>query len=152
MRIVRYQHPRMAIPRPAFLDPWAGLGQEIDRMVSSAFSELLPDGTTAGSLSRPRADLYEDTDNFHFRVELPGMKKEDIHLEIGEGVLEVSGSRERFAANGESKQTTQFSRSVALPARVQEDKIAARFDDGVLTVTLPKAEEIKPKRIAIQVK
>ncbi len=45
-----------------------------------------------------------------------------------------------------------FSRSVSVPARVQDDKILAKFEDGILTVTLPKAEEVKPKRVAIQVK
>jgi len=152
MRIIRYQNPRMAMPRPAYPNPWAGFEQEVDRMMQTVFSEFLPETVTAGSLAHPRADLYEDKDNFHFRVELPGMKRENIHLEMGDGVLNLSGSRERFAANGEAKESAQFSRSVSVPARVQEDKIAARYEDGVLTVTLPKAEEVKPKRIAIQVK
>jgi HSP20 family protein len=152
MRIVRYQHPRMTMPRPTFLNPWAGFEPEIDRMMHAALTEFLPESLAAGTLAHPRADLYEDKDNFHFRVELPGLKRENIHLEMGDGVLNLSGSRETFATNGESKETTQFSRSVSVPARVQEDKIAARYEDGVLTVTLPKAEEVKPKRIAIQVK
>lgn len=152
MRIVRYQHPRMTMSRPALIDPWAGFGQDIDRMMHTALAEFLPESLAAGSLAHPRADLYEDKDNFHFRVELPGLKRENIRLEMGEGVLNLSGSRESFAANGEAKETTEFSRSISIPARVQEDKIAARYEDGVLTVTLPKAEEVKPKRIAIQVK
>ena len=152
MRIIRYQPPRMTMPRPALSSPWAGFEHEIDRMMQNAFAEFLPENVFAGSLAHPRVDLYEDADNFHFRVELPGLKKENIHLEMGDGVLNLSGSREAFAANGEAKQIAQFSRSVSVPARVQEEKITASYEDGVLTVTLPKAEEVKPKHIAIQVK
>jgi HSP20 family protein len=152
MRIVRYQYPRTTVARSAFLNPWAGFESEIDRMVTSAFGSLLGEGTTETALSHPRVDLYEDKDHFHYRVELPGLKRDDVHVEMGDGVLSVSGTRKGFTHDGATEQTASFSRSVSVPARVQEDKILAKYEDGVLTVTLPKAEEVKPKRIAIQVK
>ncbi len=151
MRIVRYQYPH-SVARSAFMNPWAGFEQEIDRLVSSAFGSLLGEGATESALTHPRVDLYEDKDHFHYRVELPGLKREDIQVEMGDGVLTVSGTRKGFQRDGAGEQTSSFTRSVSVPARVQEDKIVARHEDGVLTVTLPKAEEIKPKRIAIQVK
>lgn len=152
MRIVRYQYPRTAVARSAFLNPWAGFESEIDRLVTSAFGSLLGEGTTGTALSHPRVDLYEDKDHFHYRVELPGLKREDIGVEVGDGVLSVSGTRKGFKSDGAAEQSTSFTRSVSVPARVQEDKILAKYEDGILTVTLPKAEEVKPKRIAVQVK
>lgn len=152
MRIVRYQYPRTSPARSAFLNPWTNLEDEIDRLVGSAFGSFLGEGTTEAVFSHPRVDLYEDKESFHYRVELPGMKREDIQLEMGEGVLTVSGSRKGFKQDGSIEKSTSFSRSVSVPARVQEDHILAKYEDGILTVTLPKAEEVKPKRIAIQVK
>lgn len=152
MRIVRYQYPRTSVARSAFLNPWAGFENEIDRLVTSAFGSLLGEGTVESTLTHPRVDLYEDKDNFHYRVELPGLKREDIQVEMGDGVLTVSGTRKSFKRDGAAEQTASFTRSVSVPARVQDDRIVAKYEDGVLTVTLPKAEEVKPKRIAIQVK
>jgi HSP20 family protein len=152
MRIIRYQQPSTLAPRFSFGSPWAGLEDEIDRFVGTAFSGLFTDTNAESTLAHPRVDLYEDKDNFHFRAELPGLKREDIHLEMGDGVLTLSGTRKSFGVDGSAERTSEFSRTVSVPARVQEDKIAARYEDGILTVTLPKAEEAKPKRIAIQVK
>ncbi|MGH8021106.1 MAG: Hsp20/alpha crystallin family protein [Opitutaceae bacterium] len=151
MRIVRYHNPRSLAPRGFFESPWAGFEDEIDRAMDAAFSGFLNETSFAGT-THPRVDLFEDKDHFHFRAELPGMKKEDVHVELGEGVLTLSGSRKTYAADGKQEQQAEFSRSVSVPTRVQEDKITARYEDGVLTVTLPKAEEVKPKRIAVQVK
>ena len=152
MRIVRYHYPRTSVPRSALLNPWAGFENEFDRLVTSAFGSLLGEGSTESALTHPRVDLYEDKDHFHYRVELPGLKREDIQVEMGDGVLNVSGTRKGFQRDGAAEQTASFTRSVSVPARVQDDRIVAKYEDGVLTVTLPKAEEIKPKRIAIQVK
>ena len=154
MRIIRYQHPRALAPRATYLNPWASFENEIDRLFNGAFSSLIDEGSTpeSESLLHPRSDLYEDKDHFYLRTELPGLKKEDIRVELGEGVLTVSGTRKSFGTDGQAESTSEFSRSVSVPARVQEDQINARYEDGVLTVTLPKAEEVKPKRVAVQVK
>jgi HSP20 family protein len=152
MRLIRYQYPRSVLPRASFVNPWANFEEEVDRVMNAAFSDFLGEATSAEAWNRPRADLYEDKDNFYFRAELAGLKKDDIHVELGDGVLTVSGQRKGFAPDGQAERTTDFSRSVSLPARVQDGSINARYEDGVLTVTLPKAEEVKPKRVAVQVK
>jgi HSP20 family protein len=152
MRIVRYNYPRNVGRLVGLGSPWAGLESEIDRMMSNAFSNIFAEDAQSTALGQPRVDLYEDKDNFHFRADLPGLKKEDIHVEVGDGVLTVSGTRKGFAANGEAEETTKFSRSLSLPAPVKDGKIAANYQDGVLAITLPKAEEVKPKKIAIQVR
>jgi len=152
MKVIRYQNPLISISPARFANPWSRLEDEIDQVVSSAFSGLLGDVSQSAEFSHPRADLYENKDNYHVRAELPGLKRDDIHVELADGVLTLSGERKRFGPDGEAKEASQFSRSVSVPAQVQENKISARYEDGVLTVTLPKAEEVKPKRIAVQVK
>jgi HSP20 family protein len=131
-------------------DALAGF-QDLDRLMQVAFRDLQPAAESTGP-DHPRVDLYEDKDGFHFRAELPGVKRDDIHVELGEGVLTLSGTREAYAGNGEATRSSAFSRSISVPARVKEDQINAGYENGVLTVTLPKAEEVKPKRIAVEVK
>lgn len=152
MTLIRYQRPYSLAPRATFFNRWPNFDEEIDRVFGSAFSSLLQ-GTEGGSIwAHPRTDLYEDKDNFFLRAELPGLKKDDIRVELGEGVLTVAGTRRTFGGDGEKESTSEFSRSVSVPSRVQEGAISAKYEDGVLTVTLPKAEEVKPKRIAVEVK
>ncbi len=153
MRLVHYTHPRSLTARDAFSSPWAaGFQDEIDRVMNSALSNFFGEAVGAPVGGQPRVDLYEDKENFHFRAELPGLKREDIQVEAGDGVLTISGTRRSFSENGKDERKTEFSRSVSVPARIEEGRITARYADGILTVTLPKAEEIKPKRIAVQVK
>jgi HSP20 family protein len=152
MRLIRYQNQYPFARRNPFLGSWSGLEDEIDRLVQSAFSGSFPQITVGGGFNHPQVDLYEDKDNLFFRAELPGMKKEDIHVELTDGVLTLSGERKTFEKDGEAKTTSKFSRSLSVPTRVKADKITAHYENGVLTATLPKAEEVKPKRIAIEVK
>ncbi len=100
-------------------------------------------------------DVYEDKDNVYVRVELPGMKKEDIELSLHNGSLSVSGERkseEKFKgaeAYREERFFGRFQRTVTLPTPVAADKVKAQYKDGILSVTLPKAEEAKPKQIEL---
>jgi len=152
MTLIRYQRPYSLTPRASFFNRWPNLDEEIDRVFGPTLSSLF-EGTAPGAVwAHPRADLYEDKDNFFLRAELPGLKKDDIRVELGEGVLTVAGTRRTFGGDGQKERTSEFSRSVSVPSRVQEGAITAKYEDGVLTVTLPKAEEVKPKRIAVEVK
>ena len=103
----------------------------------------------------PALDLYEDKDNIVAVVELPGMQKEDIEISLHDGMLTISGERKSQTSNREKAERTEryigrFRRSVTLPTRVDADKISASYRDGILTVTLPKAEEAKPKQIEVK--
>ena len=104
----------------------------------------------------PALDLYQNADNVVAVVELPGMRKEGIEISLHDGTLTVSGERKSESVEGEKAERTErvtgkFRRSITLPARVETDKVNATYKDGILTVTLPKAEDAKPKQIQINV-
>ena len=154
MNLIRWQRPELSI--------WPGFGRlsnlrdEIDRLFEEPLSGL---ARTSQLLSgwTPALDLHEDKDNFVVKIEVPGMKKEDIEVTLHEGSLSISGERkgeEKFKdadAYRSERFFGHFQRTVTLPAPVAADKIKAQYKDGVLTVTLPKAEEAKPKQIDVQV-
>jgi HSP20 family protein len=146
MKLVRYETPA--------LDPLASvadLREEMGRWFDFAFSA----GGRGATV--PAIDVYRDQETFVLRAELPGVRKEDVSLEVTDGVLQLSGERksEETPKEGESAvreiSPSRFSRSIALPDEVQADKIEARFENGLLTVRLPKRAEAKPQKIAINV-
>jgi HSP20 family protein len=102
----------------------------------------------------PALDLYQNNDNIVAVVELPGMRKEEIEISHQDGTLLISGERQDRTSpeNGTTRTercTGKFRRSIKLPTRVEVNKVNATYKDGILTVTLPKAEEAKPKQIQI---
>ncbi len=141
---------------------WPGFGRlndlrdEIDRLFEAPLSEL---ARTSQLLSgwTPALDVYEDKDNIYVKAELPGMKKEAIDLSLHDGTLSISGERrsEEKHEDAEVYRTERFfgrfQRTVTLPAPVAAEKVKAQYKDGILTVTLPKTEESKPKHIEVNV-
>jgi HSP20 family protein len=105
----------------------------------------------------PLVDILESKDSYLIRVELPGMRKEDLKTEVNEGVLTISGERKfEEPANGVEYHRVErvagkFSRSFYLPQTVKHDGIKATYRDGILEVQVPKADEAKPRQIAISV-
>jgi HSP20 family protein len=97
-------------------------------------------------------DLYEDKDNTYVRAELPGVNRDDINVEMVDGYLNISASRKSLAAESKGEETFSFSRCVSIPEDVHADKVGAAYENGVLTVTLPKNEEAKPRKITVAVK
>ena len=103
----------------------------------------------------PALDLYQNSENVVAVVELPGMRREDIEISLHDGTLTISGERKRETSNGERAERTEryigkFRRSITLPTRVDANKVSAIYRDGILTVTLAKAEEAKPKQIPVR--
>jgi len=97
-------------------------------------------------------DVYEDEDNTYVRAELPGVNREDIKVEMVEGFLTINASRKSLSAGGQGEESFSFSRSVSMPENVAADKVGAAYENGVLTITLPKQEETKPRKITVAVK
>lgn len=137
---------------------WPTLGRltdlrdEIDRFFESPLSR------TSEFLGwTPAFDVYEEKENFVVKAELPGMKKEDINVSLQDGDLIISGER-KSETKSEGTEIYRaerffgkFQRAVSLPATVASNKVKAEYKDGVLTVTLPKSEEAKPKQIEVTV-
>lgn len=146
MRLVRYTTPVSRAYHPAFArSPWAGLEDQMDRLFEAALGE------SAGFASAGfPVDLYEDGVATYVRAELPGVNRADIGVELVDGTLQIAAKRTRKV--GEREETTEFSRALTVPeGAVQADKISAAYENGVLTVTLPKRDEAKPRKISVAV-
>jgi len=132
------------------------LRDEIDRLFEAPLADLARSSQLLSGWT-PALDLFEDKDNLYVRLELPGMKKEDIDLSLHEGSLSISGERkgEEQLKGAEVYRAERFfgrfQRTVSLPTVVAAEKVKAHYQDGILTVTLPKAEEAKPKHIDVNV-
>jgi HSP20 family protein len=139
------------------LDQLSTLRSEINRLFEEPFGGLTR-ASEFFDLWSPALDVYEDKDNIIVKAELPGLKKEEIDISIHEGSLHVSGERkqETEQKNTETYRTERFygrfHRSLSLPKAVDAAKVEASYKDGVLTVTLPKSEEAKPRQIQVNVK
>ncbi len=132
------------------------LRDEIDRLFEFPLSEMTR-GSRVFSGWTPALDLYEEKDNLVVKVELPGMKREDIDVSLHEGSLSISGERKSEEKRKDAdvyrseRFVGRFQRTVMLPTPVAGDKVKAQYKDGILTITLPKTEEAKPKRIDVNV-
>lgn len=128
---------------------------EWDHLMNGFFSDRLED--TELTDWTPAIDITEDNDAFLVTADLPGLTKKDININIKENMLTISGERktEKKDENKNYCRTERrygaFKRSFQLTDKVIADKITASFKDGVLTVNVPKAEEVKPKEIDIKV-
>ncbi len=146
MRLIRYASPVARGSYPAFArSPWAGLETQMDRLFEAALSE-----TVGAGAERFPVDLYEDANATYVRAELPGVNRSDIGVELVEGTLQLTAKR--VIKDGENEETLELSRAINVPdSAVQADKVGATYENGVLTVTLPKREEAKPRKISVAV-
>ena len=142
-------------------DPFRDLISIQDRM-NRLFEQTLSrsrgeEGVSATTWT-PAVDIYETVDTIVMKAELPGVAREDIQIQINDNTLTLRGER-RFAKDVHEESYLRieraygsFHRSFTLPATVRQENIRALFKDGVLELTLPKAEDSKPKRISIDVR
>jgi HSP20 family protein len=127
------------------------------RMVDSLFNEFV-NGAGEDLVSRawvPAVDIQETEDAYRLYAELPGLTKDDIQITLENNVLRLSGERKlekdvkRDDYHRVERTYGTFSRSFALPSQVNAEGVQATFENGVLTLTVPKSESAKPRRIAI---
>ena len=143
-------------------DPFHDLITLQDRM-NQIFEQTLArsrgdrEGVMASTWS-PAVDIYETTDSLVLKAELPGLTKDDIDIQVRENMLTLKGERRHEKEVKEEHYLRveriygTFQRVFTLPTSIQPDKIRASFKDGVLEVTIPKAEAAKPKHIKVEVK
>lgn len=129
---------------------------EIDRIFNDFFpSRPMRPGQNGATAWSPRVDLSENEDGYQFSFDLPGINKKDITINFQDGVLTVSGVREQEEQKeGENylrleRSRGEFSRAFTIPHAIQTDKIQAAYKDGVLNITLLKAEEVKPIKVKV---
>ncbi|MFN3597445.1 MAG: Hsp20/alpha crystallin family protein [Rubricoccaceae bacterium] len=130
-----------------------GLRRDIDRLFDELFS-----GGENGNVEQvwsPRTDLSETDEGYVIRMDVPGISREDISVDLHEGTLTVSGSRtsEHEEKNEKMHRVERFHgrffRSFALPQAGDSERVSARLTDGVLTIEVPKREESRPRRIEV---
>jgi len=143
-------------------DPFQELEQaqkEILRLFDPALSRFGGEDTTLlGGQWAPAIDIHEEKDRIVVTADLPGLKKEDIEVSVQENNLLIKGEKKQEAADTKQgflrreRFFGSFFRSIALPGTVDANSIQASYKDGVLSLSLPKKEEAKPKQIKIDVK
>ena len=131
------------------------LQREVDSLFDQFFNRSGSDEGTAAVWS-PRTDLVEKDDAFHLRLDVPGMSKDDIRINLQNGALTVSGERSsEKTEEGEEYVRVErafgnFHRTFRLPDAVDPDRIEATYEDGVLLINVPKTEENTRRQIEIQ--
>ena len=132
------------------------LREAMDRLFDDAFTR--PINLRDGGWSAPAVDMYQTDDEVVVRAALPGFKADEVQINVTGDVLTLRGElrhqeeKKEKAWHIREHRWGSFERSIALPTEVTADKAAAEFENGILTVTLPKAEEVKPKTITVKAK
>ncbi|MBW1642823.1 MAG: Hsp20/alpha crystallin family protein [Deltaproteobacteria bacterium] len=136
----------------------AALQDRINRIFDESFSRTADlDDDISMSAWKPLVDIYETDESIILKAELPGIKKDDVSVEVKDNVLTLKGVRTEEKEIKEKNYYRKerafgtFSRAFNLQHRIQPDKIKARFKDGVLKIEIPKPEEEKPKQITVKV-
>ena len=136
------------------------LRDRMDRLFGSDLFRMPGDGSTERTLAdwSPAVDIYEDAESFVLKVEVPELDMKDIDIKIEGDTLRISGERrlekedEKDNYHRVERYYGSFTRSFTLPRTVNQEKVDATYDRGVLKITLPKREETKPKKIQIHTK
>lgn len=132
------------------------LREAMDRLFDDAFTR--PVNLRDGGWSSPAIDMYQTDDDIVIKAALPGFTADEVQINVTGDVLTLRGEmkheeeKKDKAWHIREHRWGSFERSVALPTDVRADKAAADFENGILTITLPKAEEVKPKTINVKAK
>jgi HSP20 family protein len=154
MAIVRWKPERELETWSPFRD-LMNIQREIGRVFDSLFSDV--DGGRMTMEWSPRVDVLENNDSYILRAELPGVNKNDVKITLRDNILTIKGEKKQEKEEKDvnfhrtERMYGSFERSFTLPSGVKNDKIDATYKDGVLTITLPKVEEAKPKEIEVKV-
>jgi len=131
------------------------LREAMDHLFDDAFTRPL---SVRDGWSVPAVDMYQTDDEIVVKAALPGIKSDEVQINITGEVLTLKGSVNQESEKDEKawhireQRFGSFERSIALPTQVMSDKAKAEFENGILTITLPKAEEVKPKTITVKAK
>jgi HSP20 family protein len=151
MAIVRWSPARELATVPTDI---LSMEREINRMFDDFFRSDRDEPSFLAPAWRPAVDITEEDDAFVAKVELPGVNKDDVKITMQDNVLTIRGEKKGKEENLRrvERHYGSFQRSFTLPTSVKSDKIEAEYKDGILTISMPKAEEAKPKHIDVKVK
>ena len=135
------------------LDSLLGMSREMDRLAGS----MWPDAENGGLVAMP-AEVVETDDEIRFEVEMPGFRNEDLDITLENNVLTIAGEKQESRSQSDEKNTWHLnerryghlSRSFVLPRDVDQEGISAGFENGILTVTVPKSERARRRRIEVK--
>jgi HSP20 family protein len=119
---------------------------DVEKMINQAFGHSILNKEITSHM-QPLLDVYETDNTIVASLDLPGVEKKDVEVSVSNGFLTISGERKNISSEGRIWQETSFGtfkRTFELTEAVVEDKIKAQFKNGVLKISLPKAEEVKP--------
>ncbi len=138
-------------------DPFEDARREFDTMLSRFFGGRALDNGDRGLLAPYAVDVREDADHIYVEAELPGFRKEDVDITLENQTLTITAERKEEKDDQKKgdlllheRRYSRFERSFTLPPTVDESKCDAKLADGVLTITLDKREESKPRKISVQ--
>ncbi len=135
-------------------DPFQEL-ERVRRQMDNLYSRLGDGAFRPGAGVFPALNLTEDKDHYYVRAELPGVKSEDLDIQVTAKNLSITGERKPLDGDAPRKyhrrerEYGRFSRIIGLPGDVDADKVSAALTDGILTITVPKAEAAKPRTITV---
>ena len=142
--------------RPAFDNPFAdfdSVRRDMLRLLDAVAGETSGD---VGAGVFPPLNIAQDDDNFYLRAEIPGIKPNELSISAVRNRVSLAGKREiqreheRVSYHRKERAEGTFNRTVTLPTEVDAERVDAKYADGVLTLTLPKAEETKPRQITVR--
>jgi len=142
--------------RPTYDSPFADFDQlrrEMLRLFDTVAGDAFGD---VGAGVFPPMNITQDDDNFYVRAEVPGIKADEVSISAVRNRISLSGKREipteheRVSYHRKERAEGSFNRTVTLPSEVDAQHVEARYADGILALTLPKAEEAKPRQITVR--
>jgi len=151
MTLVRWRPRQDWFPATGLLS----LKDEMERAFDHAFGGRVAEREFEFT---PAVDVVEHEDKFIVKADLPGMKKEDLDITFVEGRLTLKGEKKQETEIKEEnyhrieRYSGSFRRTIELPSSVDHEKVSASYRDGVLEITIPKKEEVKPKQIKVETK
>ncbi|MGK7892916.1 MAG: Hsp20/alpha crystallin family protein [Xenococcus sp. (in: cyanobacteria)] len=138
-------------------NPWQEMSH-LQRQLNRLFDDALMPETSSdfGNLSKiPAAELTENDDALNLKLEIPGIEAKDLDIQVSVDRVSISGERKSETKSEEDGRTRsefrygKFSRVIPLPSKIQNTNVTAEYKDGILTLTLPKAEEEKNKVVKV---
>ncbi|MDH3638497.1 MAG: Hsp20/alpha crystallin family protein [Gammaproteobacteria bacterium] len=139
---------------------WGIFSDDFDNLFEGFFRPMRRTAEESGGGFTPAADIVEKESEYIVKVDLPGVRKEDVEVSINNGVLTISGET-KYEKEEKDKEARvirserhlgRYVRSMQLGNAVDESKVQARYEDGVLEVVLPKTQKVKPKKVAVDIK